>query len=159
MMWVGQEYEYGNVIPTFSQANNRSMPWNDRIDTTMTWLTHKETPINLLYMYFEVPDSDGDKYGVKSDDVPKQLKRVDLTIEYFLKQLTKHNLREKVNLIILSDQGMKDIDYNEVTDLKNILAPGSYTLCGEYPVLQLQLTQGTHHTALRHYFITVHHFF
>lgn len=145
MMWAGEQYEYRNVTPTFSQEYNETMPWNDRIDMTMEWLTHKSTPINLLYMYFEQPDSDSHKYGVNSKNVTKQLKRVDVTIEYFLRQLSKHDLMEKTNLIILSDHGMVDIDYDKMIDLRKILDPGSYTMCGGSPVLQLQLTQGTNY--------------
>ncbi|KAK7601417.1 hypothetical protein V9T40_008858 [Parthenolecanium corni] len=149
MMWAGEQYEYRNVTPTFSQEYNETMPWNDRIDMTMEWLTHKSTPINLLYMYFEQPDSDSHKYGVNSKNVTKQLKRVDVTIEYFLRQLSKHDLMEKTNLIILSDHGMVDIDYDKMIDLRKILDPGSYTMCGGSPVLQLQLTQGLEEEAYR----------
>jgi len=143
MMWAGDQFEYRNVTPTFYQEYNESMPWNDRVDTTMDWLTHERTPINLLYMYFEQPDAASHKFGVNSPNVTDQLARVDHTIDYFLKQLSSRDLLDKVNLIILSDHGMVDIDYDHIIDIPKILAPGTYTLCGGSPVLQLQITQGT----------------
>lgn len=58
------------------------MPWTHRIDKFMTWITDKTRPANLIFAYFEEPDTSSHRYGIKSQETKNQIVRVDTTIKY-----------------------------------------------------------------------------
>lgn len=68
-MWPGSTFEYDGTTCTFSQIYNGTIPWNDRVDTVMTWFKHKKTPINLAMMYIEDPDTHAHTYSPDSNVV------------------------------------------------------------------------------------------
>lgn len=69
MMWPGGHFAYNNRSATFGVNFNESVPWKDRVDTVMSWFTHKETPTNLVMLYFEDPDTQSHIYGPDSKEV------------------------------------------------------------------------------------------
>lgn len=68
-LWPGGDYEYIGVNCTFSRTFNASVPFKERIDTAMSWLTHETTPANLVMLYIEAPDQHAHKYGPDSIQV------------------------------------------------------------------------------------------
>lgn len=141
MMWASSEFEFRSTKPSFSQKYNVSMPWHDRVETSISWLLNEEKPVNFLCMYFEQPDSASHYFGVHSNEVNEQLKRVDDILQYILRKLTIHNLEKQVNLIILSDHGMIDIDKSNIINITQILGKDSIK-CGTSPVLQIAMKPG-----------------
>ena len=68
-MWPGADYEYNGINCTFTRSFDKSVKFEDRVDTVMTWFTHKKTPANLVFLYIEEPDGKGHIYGPESDRV------------------------------------------------------------------------------------------
>jgi len=58
------------------------MLWTDRVDTIMSWIKHKNKPANLVYAYFEEPDSIAHLKGPDSQETKNQIVRVDATLKY-----------------------------------------------------------------------------
>lgn len=69
MMWPGSNYPYQNTTCTFNTQFNESMSWIERVDTAISWLTHKKTPANLVMFYIEEPDTQAHMYGPDSEKV------------------------------------------------------------------------------------------
>lgn len=59
------------------------MLWSHRIDKFMSWITDETRPANLIFAYFEEPDTAGHQYGIESQETKNQIVRVDATVKYF----------------------------------------------------------------------------
>lgn len=66
-----------------------------------------------------------DKWGhdidTRSDDFHQKLVEFDSAIDSLLDQLEQQFLRDKVNIVIFSDHGMKDISPERTVDISHIL--------------------------------------
>lgn len=83
-MWPGGEFAYTDkkIKATFVQPL-APIPWNQRIDTIISWFTHATTPTNFVMMYLNEPDDHAHSYSPISDQVC--LKMLNLIIEFYLK--------------------------------------------------------------------------
>lgn len=52
------------------------------MDTVISWIKDEEKPANLVFAYFEEPDNTGHVFGVESNQIKKQVVRVDVTVKY-----------------------------------------------------------------------------
>ena len=142
MMWGGGEFEFNDILPSYYEPYNTSIPWHERINRTMEWLLDEEKPVNLINIYFEQPDMAGHKYGIEAPKFNEQLKRVDNILDYFLKQLIEHDLDDKIDIIVLSDHGMVDMDRAHIINVtRNINSTGGKS-CGTSPILQVTTKPG-----------------
>jgi len=137
MMWGGGEFEFHDVLPTYYELYNSSKSWYERIDRTLEWLLDEEKPVNLLHIYFEQPDSAGHYYGIHAPEFNEQLKHIDNIFDYFLKQLAKHGLENKIDIIVLSDHGMLDIDQAHLINVTEDIKSTGGKYCGTSPILQV----------------------
>ncbi|XP_034245410.1 ectonucleotide pyrophosphatase/phosphodiesterase family member 5-like isoform X2 [Thrips palmi] len=144
MMWPGGEFPYGckKTTPTFSQKWNLNTSYQDRVDAVMSWFTHKETPANLVMLYFEEPDFHGHAFGIDSLEVRDQVKRLDRSLDYIFQQLKKHGLDELVTVFALSDHGMVNLNQNNIIDLNRYVDNSTYVMAGYSPVLQIFPSEG-----------------
>jgi len=58
------------------------MPWTDRVDKIISWIKDKNKPANLVYAYFEEPDSTAHLKGPNSQETINQIVRADATLKY-----------------------------------------------------------------------------
>lgn len=58
-----------------------SIPWTDRVDKVVSWIKDEKHPANLVFMYFEEPDSTGHVKGVGSQEIKNQIVRADVTLK------------------------------------------------------------------------------
>ncbi|KAK1134726.1 hypothetical protein K0M31_007506 [Melipona bicolor] len=77
MMWPGGIFEYEGVTPTFAQNFNESIPWEERIDTLISWFIHPIHPINFGILYIEEPDYHGHMIGIKGPEFDDILGKLD----------------------------------------------------------------------------------
>lgn len=70
MMWPGGEFAYTEqqIRSTFAVPLKKT-PWNERVDTVVSWFKHDVTPTNLVTMYVNEPDDHGHSHGPDSDEV------------------------------------------------------------------------------------------
>lgn len=71
MMWPGSDFKYDDISCTFTTKFNTAEPWENRVDTVMSWFTNKKTPANLVMLYIEEPDAHGHIYSPDSNVVSK----------------------------------------------------------------------------------------
>jgi len=128
MMWPGSEFAYQGKQPTYLQKYNKSMSWTSRVDTFMSWITNENKPANLVFVYFEEPDSTGHLKGVESQEVKNQIVRADVTVKYILDQIKDSKLEDVINLIVLSDHGMDTVTYDGIIFLDKYVTNTSHKI-------------------------------
>lgn len=111
MMWPGSKFPYGvnDTLPTRIFEWENDYPFDKRVDIAVDWITDEETPVNLLFIYFEEPDEVAHGYGPESAEVTKYISIVDNTTGYLIKKLKQVGIYDKVNVILLSDHGFHEV--------------------------------------------------
>lgn len=142
ILWPGSKFEYQRRISTFIE-NNESLSLISRIDKAIEWIVDEKTPANLVFLYFNEPDATSHQYGPDSENVNNELRKLDNATEYLLVKLKEYNLRDKINILFLSDHGATEVSNTNIIDLSPYINNNTtFTLCGESPVWQIKYIPG-----------------
>ena len=118
--WVGSEAPIMGMQPDFWKPFDEEVPFSDRVDTVLAWLSLPEQKRpHLVTLYFEEPDAVSHVYGPLSPETGAVVKSLDSLMGQLREGISKLPQAKKVNLIVLSDHGMAEIDasrYNYVFD-------------------------------------------
>ncbi|PVX50809.1 alkaline phosphatase D [Balneicella halophila] len=108
--WVGSEAQINKMQPQKWKKYNEKANFEVRIDSVISWLKlpHKERP-RLITLYYHEPDKSGHHFGPDSPEVAEQVKYVDEQIGNLYKKLMQLPIADSINLIVLSDHGMRAI--------------------------------------------------
>lgn len=142
-MWPGSSQPYGSknsLLPThYYPEYNGSIPWEERVDTVISWITDDKKPANLVFLYYDEPDTHGHAFGPNSEETIRQVEMADNRTAYLVNKLIDKGIYDKINLIILSDHGMKEVTQKNIIYLDTLI-DGDDLLEAKYggtPVLQL----------------------
>ena len=155
--WVGSEAPIMGMQPDFWKPFDEDVPFSDRVDTVLTWLSlpERKRP-HLVTLYFEEPDAVSHVYGPLSSETGSVVRSLDSLMGVLRDGLSKLPQAKKINLIILSDHGMAVIDtslYNYVFDtLPQTMVKRIY---GGSPVWAIEPAEGMTDSVL--YYLNIQH--
>jgi len=110
--WVGSDFVIGGGQPRYflHYADNELISFEKRVDRTLEMLRYpEEERPRLLMIYFSEPDHTGHLTGPGSKETLRQVRRMDKIIGRLRRGIAKSPLRDKIDLIVLSDHGMASI--------------------------------------------------
>jgi predicted AlkP superfamily pyrophosphatase or phosphodiesterase len=108
MFWVGSEAKINGFYPSYYYAYDESINNEERINTVVNWLTlPKEQRPHFITLYFSDSDNSGHNYGPDSKEMEETAHYLDSLIGDLKNKLDHCGL--DVNLLIVSDHGMKEI--------------------------------------------------
>lgn len=108
--WVGSEAEIGGCVPTYTKKYDAELPYQQRIDSVISWLQKPEdVRPHLVLWYLDEPDHTGHDAGPDSRAVDSLVIRLDSLLGVFLEKLERLPIADKVNVIVTSDHGMGNI--------------------------------------------------
>ncbi|XP_071865323.1 bis(5'-adenosyl)-triphosphatase enpp4 isoform X2 [Bombus fervidus] len=136
MMWPGGIYEYQGISPTFAQNFNETVPWEERIDTLISWFVHPIHPINFGILYIEEPDYHGHVIGIKGPQFDDILRKLDNITRYLHNKIKCHGLHD-LNVVHLSDHGMATVKLDRIIDLTKYINSSDYKFVGTSPGLHI----------------------
>jgi len=108
--WLGSEAPIEKALPTYYLEYNEAVPFENRIDSVISWLQlpENERP-HLILWYMHEPDAMGNKYGPNSKELITTVEYLDKLVGDFYHRIQQLPIAEKINLIFLSDHGMSEI--------------------------------------------------
>lgn len=108
--WVGSEATVQKMQPDKWKRYNNDISFEARIDSVISWLQLPfiERP-RLITMYYHEPDKAGHHYGPNSLKVREQVCYVDEQVGDLYRKLMQLPIADSINLIIVSDHGMREI--------------------------------------------------
>ena len=116
--WVGTEAAIAGVHPSIWKRYDQKVPFDDRIDSVMTWFS---LPIShrprLVMLYFHEPDWTGHEYGPSSAETVDQIQRMDGIIGTIMEKAGNLSIADKLNVIVVSDHGMTEVHPEQTIDL------------------------------------------
>ncbi|MCF6242749.1 MAG: ectonucleotide pyrophosphatase/phosphodiesterase [Bacteroidales bacterium] len=144
LFWVGSETPIKGIQATYWKDYQHNMPFEDRIDTVISWLQLPENKRpHLIMWYLHEPDGVGHKFGPESEQTFKKVVYLDSLIGVFLQKLKNTEIADKVNLIFTSDHGMCPISTNRIIYLEDILDTADVALItGANPVYNIKVKKG-----------------
>lgn len=131
-MWPGSYFAYGpnSYRPKYYiPRHNSYVPWHERIDTVISWITHDTEPANIVFLYYNQPDSTGHNYTTWDDIMVDVIKESDARAGQLIDKLREVGIYDMINLIFLSDQGMQDI-YERISTREMDIDRDLYEMCG-----------------------------
>lgn len=117
LFWVGSEAPVQGRRPSYWKPYDHDMPFEDRVDTLVKWLSYdEERRPSLVFWYLHQPDSKGHRYGPESDSTRATIAKLDELLGHFFHRMRQLPIFDSMNFVITSDHGM-----TEVSDDKFIL--------------------------------------
>lgn len=116
--WVGSEAPIQGIQPTYWKRYDNDVPFGDRIDTVVTWLSLPvEKRPRLITFYFNEPDSQGHDFGPDAPEIDAMVMHLDSLVGVLLDKLSQLPIARQINLIVTSDHGMTPISTDRHIDL------------------------------------------
>jgi len=136
--WVGTEAAVAGVYPSISKRYDQKVPFDDRIDSVMTWFS---LPIShrprLIMLYFHEPDWTGHEYGPSSAETVDQIQRMDGIMGTIMEKAEKLSIADKLNVLVVSDHGMTELNQEHIIDLSAYTDFSDVTMDGAGPTVFL----------------------
>lgn len=113
--WPGSEVTIQNIRPHYWKDYNHNFPNKNRVDTILSWIDKPtlERP-QFMSLYFSDVDDAGHTFGPDSKQVIQAIQKVDSSIQYLISELKNRNQFNKINIILVSDHGMKNTDTTKI---------------------------------------------
>ena len=120
--WVGSEAPHDSIFPSYHYAYNGSVPFEDRIDGVIEWLSlpEDERP-HLVLWYIQEPDSKGHDVGPDHQEIFSMIEYLDSLVGVFNQKVAELPIADKINVIITSDHGMGQISENKTVCLSDLI--------------------------------------
>jgi predicted AlkP superfamily pyrophosphatase or phosphodiesterase len=121
--WPGSEAAHHGLRPSRWLPFNDKIPSNDRVDDLLRWfdVPSSERP-RLATLYFSAVDHGGHKHGPDAPEMQASITEVDEAVARLIDGLERLGLRERTNLIIVSDHGMSPASPERVIFLDDLVA-------------------------------------
>lgn len=120
--WVGSEADIQGIRPTIWKKYNWRVPYEDRIDSVMTWL---QLPVeqrpHLIMWYMSEPDHTAHGYGPFAKETNEIIMYQDSLLGVYLEKIAALPNADEINLIITSDHGMQLSDPEKTEYLEDYI--------------------------------------
>ncbi len=134
--WVGSEAPIGGYYPTYYKNYKNGINPIDKIDQVINWLELPEPQRpQLICLYFNEPDHAGHVFGASSIEVNDKIRESDYILGYLLRSLTKLDIYNNIDLVVVSDHGMVDVSKNKIINISNYNIPG--IVDGSGPIMNI----------------------
>jgi predicted AlkP superfamily pyrophosphatase or phosphodiesterase len=120
MFWPGSDVKIDGYFPTYYYKYDSTVPYLERCNVILKWLSYPaKTRPTFLTLYFEEPDHTEHTYGPDDVRIDPILTEVDYYLGYLLDEMEAMNIRQYVDVIVVSDHGMTSTPTSKVILLDN----------------------------------------
>jgi predicted AlkP superfamily pyrophosphatase or phosphodiesterase len=136
--WPGSEAAIGGMRPTWWTGYDGTVPYQTRVSQVLGWLVlPADSAPAFITLYLEAVDGAGHQYGPEAPQTDSAIARVDSAVGALWNGLAARGLRNRVNLVIVSDHGMARTSPDRVILLDEVLEAGSYRVVDWNPVAMI----------------------
>ncbi|HVI25030.1 MAG TPA: ectonucleotide pyrophosphatase/phosphodiesterase [Xanthomonadaceae bacterium] len=122
MFWPGSEAAIGGAHPDYWRPFDATVTPAQRVDQVLAWLDlPRARRPRFLTLYFNQVDSAEHATGVASPETRAAQSAVDVALARLLRGLEARGMRERINLVVVSDHGMAEIPDGQRVPLADLL--------------------------------------
>ena len=99
--------------------------------------TSIQEPANLVMLYYPEPDYTGHYNGTRSMAYRNVLRKLDDSIGFLFKLMVSAGLRDKLDVILMSDHGMVDVTPNDVIHFSPAVDQTLFEVVDRSPIVQV----------------------
>ncbi len=128
--WVGVEAPYKGKFPTKYLIYDSSRTRKELADSVLAALCNpnvEEIP-NLTMWYFDEPDAVEHRYSPTSEETRKVVEDIDAVLAYFMREVRKSPVYDKINFIFTGDHGMTEMNPEKYYNVYDLI-PGKAKYC------------------------------
>jgi len=139
LFWPGSEAKIAGVRPTHWKVYDDDFPNPARVDTVLAWLDlpAKRRP-TFLTLYFSDVDNAGHHHSPDSPEVKNAIQDVDQLLGRLMDGLKARGIKNRVNLVIVSDHGMTPVTPDRVIYLDDYLDLNKVNIVDWNPVVAVR---------------------
>jgi predicted AlkP superfamily pyrophosphatase or phosphodiesterase len=120
--WPGSETENHGTRPSFFKPFDKTLNSLQRVDGLLEWLKlPADQRPRLATLYFDIVDTQGHDFGPDSPETAAAVKETDAALAHLLDGLAARGLRDKTDLVIVSDHGMSECGPDRVIFLEDLM--------------------------------------
>ena len=142
--WVGSEAPVGGMHPTYWKKYDKTVTFEERIDTVIKWLGYPpEKRPELVTLYFDEPDATSHTFGPVSPQTGTVVERLDSLMGVLRLKLSALPYAKKINLVILSDHGMEAVSPSRYVSIRSVVPERMIaSISGGNPVYLINPSEG-----------------
>ena len=120
--WVGSDVAIQGKHPDYWKTYDGSIPFIQRIDTIIRWLSLPEAQRpGLIMAYYHEPDAVGHEYGPDDPRTLKLVRELDSLTGILYSQIRNLPNGNCINFIVVSDHGMGSVSSDRNTTLRDYI--------------------------------------
>ena len=123
--WVGSEAPIGGTYPTYWKRYDGQVPYMERVKQVIKWL---ELPLRkrpgLITLYFDEPDAIAHDRGPEHPETGRVVESLDSILGALRTGISRLDIADKVNLIVLSDHGMAPVSPDKYVNIMDYMEDG-----------------------------------
>ena len=137
--WVGSEAEISGFRPSIYKNYENGINPTSKVDSVISWMeNNKSNDIpGIITLYFNEPDHSGHVFGPNHLNTKKQVELADSILGYLIQSIDRLSIRDRVNLIVVSDHGMEEVSIDRVVKVDDYIDSNIFDLYDKGPVMQL----------------------
>ena len=137
--WVGSEAEIMGYRPNIYKKYKNGINSYSKVDSAMKWLNLPEIERpKLIMLYFNEPDHTGHIYGPLADETLTEVQGADNILGYLIKSINRLNIKNNINLIVVSDHGMSSVSKENLINLDNYINKDILRIEGKGTMVKLR---------------------
>lgn len=137
--WPGSDINLEYRRPNYFYHYEHKRPYDARVNGVLDWL---QLPYNkrphFITMYFDLTDGVGHRFGTNSPEINIAIASLDSTLGSLLTGLENIQMRDSVNIILVSDHGMTEVSADKLINVGEILKGYQFDQSNNGPVMMIQ---------------------
>lgn len=122
LFWPGSESEIRGRRPAFFRPFDKALPNDARVDGLLAYLDRPPAQRPRLgTLYFDAVDDAGHRFGPHAPETAVAIREVDAAIGRLLAGLERLGLRDRTNVVVVSDHGMMSTSIDRVVFFEDLM--------------------------------------
>ena len=141
--WPSSDLDLDDRNPEYYYHYVHKRPYEDRIKGVLEWLQYPyDKRPHFITMYFDLTDGVGHRYGPNSPEIDIAISSLDSTLGNLLTGLEEIQMRDSVNIILVSDHGITEVHFEKLINAEEILEGYRFVSSNSGPAMMISADDG-----------------